>query len=334
MSKNQFMVSVADAILIDKDTDAMVLNGKALMNSAFKQSVEEMLIKGGFGNQIQFVFNHDKMVDVSIEDCRFLLDYLAINNNALITTGADNFFKNNEQVTLTAGSGTLATTPIGSVYVTKADGSFYTATPTGATFPVPGGAATTVSVTYQYSTSVDKVVVAADTYPKAYRLILKAKTFLKETGQTQTGELEIIVENYKIGGNYELNLTASGATTSKIDGKALSFNYNGTEAYAIVRLKPTTGTAVNLVDIVASPQTVAISTTGTTTQQLSIIGIQGGDRANVAVASTDCTYSSSVTAKATVSASGLITAVALGATVITVTHIATGYVDLVNVTVT
>jgi hypothetical protein len=318
----QFLLSVADAILIDKESDSMVLKAKALMNSALKQAVESMSIKGGFGNKLLFEYNHDKMLDASIESATWDESYLAINNNALITTGADNIYIVDEIVVLTAGVGSVAQTPVGTVYVQKADGTFLTVTPNVKEITVAGGAATTVKVTYKYSTSVDKIIVGADTYPKAYRLILKAKLFQSSGGQTQTGDLEIIIENYKISGNYEITFSASGASTSKIDGKALvaTNSTTGEDYYAEVRIKPLTGSAQTLTGIALTPGTATIDASDLETLQLTVIGIQGGVKANI-TNPTGTTFASSDAAKATVHAtSGLVTAVAAGSTTITATN--------------
>jgi len=332
VNAQQFLLSVADAILVDKEADTMVLKAKTLMNSALKQAVESMDIKGGFGNKLLFEFNHDKMLDASIESATWDESYLAINNNALITTGADNIYIIDESVTLIGGNGTLAQTPVGTVYVQKADGTFVSITPVGTTITVPGGVATTVKATYKYSTTVDKIIVGADTYPKTYRLILKAKLFQSSSGQTQTGDLEIIIENYKITGNYEITFSANGASTSKIDGKALvATNSSGEDYYAEVRIKPLSGSAVTLTQIAVTPGTVTLDASDGDTQQLTVIGIQGGVKANI-TNPTGTTFASSDATKASVHAtSGLVTAVAAGSAIITATN--GSLTDICSVTV-
>lgn len=332
INASQYLVSVADAILIDKEADTMVLKAKALINSALKIAVESMDIKGGFGNKLQFTFNHDKMLDATIESCTWDETYLALNSNALITTGADNIYIVDESVTLTSGTGTLAQTPVGTVYVQKADGTFVSVTPSGTSITVTGGLNTTVKATYKYSATVDKIVVAADSYPKAYRLILKAKLFQTSSGQTQTGDLEIIIENYKISGNYEISFTANGASTSKIDGKALvATASDGTDYYAEVRILPLSGSAVTLTQIAVSPGTCTLDVSDGDTQQLTVIGIQGGVKANITNPS-GTTYASSSTAVATVSSGGLVTAIGAGDAIITASN--NGLTDICSVTVT
>ena len=333
VNSQQFLLSVADAILIDKDSDTMVLKAKSLINSALKQAVESTSIKGGFGNKLLFEFNHDKMLDCSIESATWDETYLALNSNALITTGADNIYIVDESVTLSGGSGTLAQTPVGTVYVQKSDGTFVSVTPSGTTITVSGGGSTTVKATYKYSATVDKIVVNADSYPKSYRLILKAKLFKSSSGQTQTGDLEIIIENYKLSGNYEMSFSANGASTSKIDGKALAATAtDGTEYYAEVRILPLSGSAVTLTQIAVSPGTCTLDVSDGDTQQLTVIGIQGGVKANITNPS-GTTYASSAVGVATVGAStGLVTAIGAGNCVITATN--GSLTDICNVEVT
>lgn len=320
INTNQFLVSVADSFLIDKDSDMIVSKAKTLINSAFKQAVQSTPIRGGFGSKKLFNFLSQKDLTASLEDARWDESYLAIQNNALIQTGADNIYTVDEPVTLVAGAGAVLQTPVGNLYVQKPDNTIVTITPTGKNFTVAGLTTEAVRVTYRYSTTVDKIVINADDYPKAYRLVLKAKLFLSKSGQSQTGDLEIIIENYQPDGNYEIAFSDKGASTSKLNGTALvaTDSITGKDYYAEVRIRNLTGTSIQLSQIAVSPNPVTL-TSGSSTQQLTVIGIQSGAKANI-INPDGTTFVSSVPATATVSAGGLITRVAIGSTVITATN--------------
>jgi hypothetical protein len=174
---NQFLVSVADALLIDKDTDQVVVKARTLINSALKQAVQSTPIRGGFGSMKLFTFMNQKELTSSLEDAVFSEAYLALQNNTMIQTVLDNDYILDESVTLVAGSGTLVNAPVGNIYVQKPDKSIVTITPTGSSFSVAGLTTEKVKVTYKYQTTVDKIVIAADKFPKAFKLILKAKLF-------------------------------------------------------------------------------------------------------------------------------------------------------------
>ncbi|TVY09970.1 hypothetical protein [Paenibacillus cremeus] len=323
---NQFLVSVADVVLRDTVADAVVLKGKTLINSAFKQTLATTEQRGGANNGLLFVYQHDKKLEVSIEDAKFDETYLALNNGASIINSPQNFYVIDEVITLASGNGTLANTPVGSVYVQKADNSLVTVTPSGTSFSVAGGANTTVKVTYRYSTAVDTITIDAQSVPNGYELTLSAKVF-QASGQTAT--MQIVIPNFRISGNFDLNLTANGISSSKLDGMALVNAADG--AYAYVNMKPTGAGAVTYQAIAATPSAISVSA-GTPTAQLTVYGIRGGVYANNVVTS-GCTFVSSDVSKATVSAGGLITRVAAGTCTITTTHTASGLTDTSTVTV-
>ncbi len=329
---NQFLISVSDAVIFDKDADTMVLKAKTLLSSSLQQSVQELIIKGGFGDKTQFIYNYGKELGITLEDCRWSEEYLAINSNSLITSGAEDIWIVDELVTLTAGVGTTAQTPVGNIYVQKADNAFVTVTPTGSSFTVAGGAATTVKATYKYSTTVDEIIIGADDFPKAYRLVMKAKLFQTASGQSQTGELEIIIESFKPSGNFEITLGSGSAATSKLEGKALvaTDTVTGEDYYALVRIKPLSGSAIVLTSIAVSPSTCALDASDLDTQQITVIGIQGGLKANITNPS-GTTFASSSGTVATVSAGGLISAVGAGTCIVTATN--GSLTDIVSVTV-
>ena len=316
----QFLISVADAFLIDKDSDAIVMKSKTLINSAFKQAVQSTPIRGGFGSKKLFDFLSQKDLTASLEDARWDEGYLSIQNNSPIQSVTDNIYIVDEVVTLTSGNGTVAQPPVGNLYVQKADNSIVTITPTGSAFVVAGGANTVVKVTYRYSTSINKIIISADTYPKAYRLILKAKLFQSVSGQNQTAEVEILIENFLPMGNYEITFSDKGAATSKLEGTALVATdaTTGLDYYAQVRIRPLSGSAAQLTQIACSPNPIAL-TAGSPTQQLTVIGIQSGMMSNI-LNPTGTTYVSGTPATCTVSVAGLITRVATGTSIITATN--------------
>ncbi len=332
INQDQYLVSVCDAQLYDKQSDKLVLNAKTLINSALETSVQEMLIKGGFSNKLQYIFNYEKELSVTLEDCRWDETYLAINNGELIQSGAKDIYIT-ENITLSGDAGVVTETPVGNIYVVKADKSIVTITPTGKNFTVTGGGDTNVEVTYMYNETVDQIDITTDGFPKAYRLVLKGKLFQKASGQSQTGELQIIVENFKADGSFTLDFTADGASTSALNGRALEFSEAGKSLYAKCFIVPLGDVeALQLTQIAATPSFVEMA--DAQTQQISIIGIQSGMKGNVSISPADCTFTSDTVATAGVNSNGLITATDVdGTAIITVTHTASGFVDNVVVEV-
>jgi hypothetical protein len=325
VANNNFLVSVADAVVRDVASDQILFKGKALINTAFKQSLTVQEIRAGFGNGLQYIFSHDKKLDVSLESATFETSFISLNNGTNIANSLKDVYIIDEVVTLASGSGTVANTPIGNINIQKSDGSVITVAPTGSNFAVAGGANTVVKATYRYNATVDNITIDAGSSPNAFELTLSAKVF---DVNGQTGNLQIRIPSWKISGSFDLSFGASSVSTSKLDGNALSDAF-GNLAY--VSVVPVGSSVITYQAIAAIPSAVAISV-GTPTAQLVVYGIRSGLYSNVVVTA-GCTFVSGTPATCTVGATtGLITRVGTGSSVITVTHTASGITDTATVT--
>jgi hypothetical protein len=85
---NNFLVSVADAILRNPTTLETLAIGKANINSAFNITMANTDVRGGIGNPLLYSFYHDRMVELSIESAIFSKSILALNAGATVTNGA------------------------------------------------------------------------------------------------------------------------------------------------------------------------------------------------------------------------------------------------------
>ena len=316
---DQYVVGVASVLIKDTTNDIVVLKGKTLLNSALSQSIQNTEITGGPGNKLLYDWAYGKKLEVKIEDAAWDEMYLALNNGVSIVNGSKNIYIYDESVVLTAGVGSVVQTPVGNVYVEKTDGTFVTVTPSTKSITVAGGAATTVKCTYRYATTVDSITVDADTFPTAYELTLFSEIV---NGAGKVADLQIVIPSFKISGSAEINFGATSASTSKLDGKALA---DSSGNYAYIYIDPVSAT-IDYAQIAVTPGSVAL-TTGET-QQLSIIGIRGGNYANVTILPADCSFVSGTTATCTVNAGGLITFAGAGVSTVTVTHTASSLTDV------
>lgn len=320
---DQFVVSVANILLKDTTNDAVVLKGRTLLNSALTQSIQNIEITGGQGGKLLYDWAYGKKLEVKIEDAVWDEMYIALNNGVSIANGSQNIYIFDEPVTLTAGVGSVAQTPVGKVYVEKEDGVFVTVTPNVKEITVDGGASTTVKCTYRYATTVDSITIDADSFPTSYELTLFSE-IVNDAGKV--ADLQIVIPKFKIAGNAEINFDATSASTSKLDGKAL---VDSSGNYAYIYINPV-NTTIDYAQIAITPGNVTLG--AGETQQLSIIGIRGGNYANVNISASDCTFVSSDTNTATVSAGGLISRAATGSAIITCTHTASSLTDVCAVT--
>jgi hypothetical protein len=325
---NQFMVSVADVIIRDTVADQIMIYGKTEIDSSIKQAVSTTEITGGFGQQLLYTFQHGKKLNFTINDARFDEGYLALNSGALIANTTQNVWKR-EIITLNgSGVGTLSATPVANVYLKGASGVVATVVPSTTTVTYVSFANQQVEAVYKYSNTVDTIDLNAALFAKPYELTLIGKLFDKNG---QYGEVQIIIPQFKPDGNFDLAFKQDGALTSPLAGQALADQV--TSSYGSFNIVYTSST-VNYIAIAGTPNPVNLSTT-TTTQQLTVYGIRGGAYSNVTLAPSSCTYTSGTPATATVGAStGLITRVAVGTSIITIQHTASGLKDYITVNVT
>lgn len=323
LNTNQFLVSVADVLLRDRDQDRIVLKGKTNVNTAMTQSMSNSEVRGGYGHGLLYTYCYEKKIEVSIEDAKFDEAYLALNNGVSIVRGLKDVYTE-ERVTLVAGAGTLSKTPVGDVYVTMGSGVTSTITPSGTSFTVAGGGDATVLVDYRVNQFADSITISPDDVPRSFELVMTAKIF-EDSGQTGTWQL--VVPSFKITGSFDLSFTSNGVSTIKLDGMALLDTVSGT--YGTVNIVPLVLPTVSFVEIAATPASVTLASGASASLQ--VVGIRGGMYANEEITS-GCTFTSSTVGVCTVSAAGVITYVGPGTSVITVTHTASGLIDTVNVT--
>ena len=306
-----FLVSTADVAFIVNGT--LAFTGTTSLNTSISVSMEDQEITGGKGNKTLYKYKYGRKLAPSIEMAEWnLRDVFAVS----------------ECVTLTNGTGTLQKVPVGKVYVEKADGSSVEVTPVGSTITI-GSSNETVSVTYQYNTTVKRVTIDAESAPLVGKLILTADKHNNKTGKV--GEVQIEVPSFQLSGTFDISLEASGSTTTKLDGDALAVNCascSDGSVYAYITDIPSAASAVTISDIAVTPAVIELAANETMT--LSVIGIKGGLYSNVSIDISECNITSEDTAVATV-VNGIVTGVAAGVTYINIEY--NGIKDFVKVTV-
>lgn len=310
-----FLVSTADVAFLVNGT--LAFTGTTSLNTSISVSMEDQEVTGGKGNKTLYKYKYGRKLAPSIEMAEWNLAYIAANVGSTIFEGLKDVFAVAENVTLVKGTGTLKKTPVGKVFVEKADGSAMEVTPAGSTITV-GDADDNVTVTYQYSTNVKRVTIDAESTPLVGELILTADKHNNLKGKI--GEVQIDVPSFQLSGTFDITLEASGTTTTKLDGDALAVDgetASGGSVYAYITEIPSAEASVAVSDIAAAPAIMNLS--AGESKQISVIGIKGGLYSNVGIDAEDCTFTSEDTAVASV-AGGTVTAVAAGNTLINVAY--------------
>lgn len=300
MAEKQYLVSVADALLFDPDTDNLTIKGKALLNSSIEQSMQNQEVFAGRGSQLQFEYNYQKVLNISIEAADFAPAYLAMQTGSTIKNELSKYFTEEDVVFDGTGNGILAETPVGNAYVELPDGNL-TVIPTGKNINIASLANKTAKVVYQYNTTVDVITIPANTFPKAYRLVLTSDVY-GTNGKTH--EMQVEVPKYKLDGAISLSLQHDQVGSFTLNGKSLADKDNN---YAYVKFKPLAVTNIPLIALAATPSEVQLdsATTGDA-EQLTVYGLRGGLYTNIIVDSAKLTFSSDDDTIATVDATGKI----------------------------
>lgn len=300
---NEFVPTVGNVILRDREADQIVLKAKTLIDSAIAQSVSNSEISGGEFSKLLYDYNYGKRLTSTLTDARWDDSYLALNSGSMIENGAKDVYVYEEKVTLDgSGKGELLSDPVGNIYVQKREGKFVeTVVPNGKDFTIPQLANEIVYVTYRRSETLDYLVIDADKFPKTYEMTIHVKKFDK-TGHS--GTIEWIFEQYQPSGNFEVALASETPSTSSMEGKILS---NEEGKYGEVRFIPSANTKVEFTQIAASPSEVQLDSSVTgDSEKLTVIGIRGGTFSNVLLDNEKLTFSSDDDTVATVNTSGII----------------------------
>lgn len=336
MSKNSknFLVSTADFALYYNDI--LACTGTTNLNTSIEVSMQEQNVNAGKGNKLVYSFKYGRELSVTLEAADWKLEYLAANTGSKITEGLTDVYKIGECIQITEGIGVLPAEPVDDVAVELGNGLIVTVTPENSTIDLSkyGVKNESVKVTYRFNKIAKSVTIDADTAPYVYKLVLDADKHNNQLGKV--GSVQVIIPSYQPGGNFTMNFTPDGVSSTNIDGKALAVEgdscADGSAVYAYVKEFDETAKAMQISEIAATPGEVELSMTDSDkTATISVIGLKGALYSPVKLTNTDCTFVSDTPATANVDDDGVITAVAAGTAKITVTY--NDFSDEINVTV-
>lgn len=325
-----FLVSTADFALFYNGM--LACTGTTNLNTSIEVSMQEQNINAGKGNKLVYSYKYGRELNVTLEAADWKLEYIAANVGNDIRIQLEDMYKIAECVTINNGVGVLPVAAIGDVAVELADGTIITVTPSENTIDLKANnvESGTVNVTYKYRETAKSIVIDADTAPKVYKLVLDADKHNNKLGKV--GSVQIEVPSYQPSGNFNINFTPDGVTSTNIDGKALAVDgdtcESGSAVYAYIREVDNTVSATSVSDIAVTPGAFNLAVDAE--KELSVIGLKGGVYSPIEVDNADCEFVSDAVGVATVEG-GIVKGVSAGKAVITVTY--QGHKDVVEVTV-
>ncbi len=322
-NEKNFLVSTADfAFYID---DILACTGTTNLNASLEVSMEEQEVKGGKGNKLLYAFKYGRALSATLEAADWKLEYIALASGSEIAEGMRDVYKLGECVVLTEGVGVLSATPIGNVAVELPNGTIVTVAPTGTTIDMTKYGFTnkkdSVKATYKYSRNAKSITIDAESTPFVGRLVLDADKHNNKRGKV--GSVQIEIPSYQLNGNFNIEFTPDGVTSTSLEGKALAVEGDTCadgNVYAYIIEFDETEKAIAVTEIAATPDTVNLDTTANTTATISVIGLKGSLYSPIELDNTDCTFVSDTPATATVDTDGVITAVASGTAKISISY--------------
>ncbi len=330
MTQKKFIPSVADVYAYDS-SENLLFRGITLIDSSFDLKLGMTEVRGGLGGALQYVYYHTPDLSIKISDCQWSLAYLAKNTGSNVTVGNSVYVS--ETVTLTAGAGTTVAQPLaqpgdGSVlygWVTDSAGTVGTVVFTGKNFTY-GSTTQDVCVQFYATNSASQSVqINSNILPSTVKLLMRAQLASPDVTSTILGELQIIIPKASLSGNFSISLKMDTVSTTSIEMKALAYlDPAGSGGCSTVPY------FAKVTEIISSANwydsVIGLSFLGDDARNLThpgtlqtVLKAVTSDGYVFTPPSADITYASSVTGKATINSSGLITTVATGVTNISAT---------------
>jgi len=229
MATRKFLTSVADVYAYD-ESDNIVFTGKTLLDSSIEVSLGSAPVRGGRGNQLQYIYYHTGEMAFTLTDTQWNLGMLASTVGSDLELG--NFYKE-ETVTVTAGSATVTETPLaftGSTiygWATSPLGVTQKVTFTGSSFLTLDGDEQSGEFCVRYYTanisSGQSFTIKANMIPEVVKLVLETQLNSADVTTNKIGIVQIIAPTVVLSGAFTLSMTADGVSNTPLTGTALAY---------------------------------------------------------------------------------------------------------------
>jgi hypothetical protein len=279
MATRKFLTSVADVYAYD-NSENLVFTGKTLLDSSVEVSLGSAPVRGGKGNQLQYIYYHTGEMKFTLTDTQWNLAMIAS------TVGADyetSSFYEEETVTVTASSGSVAYTPLAfsgtTVYgwATSPLGVTQRVTFNGAKGFSVTGAETSGAWCVRYytanTTSGQAITIKANMIPKVVKLVMETQLNSADVTTNKIGIVQIIAPTVTLSGAFTISMKADGVSNTPLTGTALAYTpASGTDACAtepyyakIVEIIDSSYWYSNVVGLSIQGGDTTVSTSGCTT---------------------------------------------------------------------
>lgn len=239
LSENNLIADVFDAYVYD-DKGTLLMKAENLTESGISASADQEEVRNGKGNKVFAVITKNKNLEVTLTENIFNFNSLAYKNGTKVVTG-DGVATMPTQRGLKVTSGKTITLPKAPKYPDKLvyykNGQVVTGSCDNVTATLSGVAEhDLIDVEpYEYDvTSVDKIVIKADEFPSANRLILH--TIEIRPNMTHVANIFIVMDRATPNGTWEINPGSEKQATNSAYTFKIAANENG-ELATILREK-------------------------------------------------------------------------------------------------
>lgn len=348
MSQKFIIAGVGTLDLYDPSSAELIVNSKTLTESGINFTLTAEDIRGGMANALIGQYFHDSGMGLTLTDCLFSMEYLALNVGGEISVGSDAF--TTESITTTvANKITVSATPqafgnVGTVgwYTIAGKNNWKVITFEGTEATVADlTAGSEVCVRYlKNDASAEQFTVSSAFIPSQCTAVLTlplfkagTETTTSYTSSSKVGEVQITIPNFILSGAQDLSLSSGGASTTSLSGNAL-VSFDGTEGcsgdgyYAkLVQITYNKDEFGDVKNIVIADSNIELAVDDT--QTLQVWALYGGIKKPRLIENTKLTFTSKNDTVATVSTAGIVTAVGAGSTTIEVVVTDANHSDLV-----
>jgi len=339
----KFLVGVGIASLYDPATGDLIGTSKTMLDDSIATTTSSSPINGGQGNALLYTYFHTAKMAVTLTETQFNLAWIGKAVGSNINTGK-NIWVEESVVLGVAGVGVVLNTPLLSPdskttifgWVTDSTETTTKVAFTGSTFTLPSGIAGQIVTVryYKNDASAKSITISSNIVPSIVRVVIDAQEGSNDSGTGICGSIQCEIDRVQLDGSNSITLKSNGVSDTQLKGDALAFIDPVTQIsrYATITEILTNANWYDTVYAMASTVD-PITLTTTTPYVLDLRAIPTVGNAFKPVME-DLTFVSSTPTTATIDATGTLTKIATGTTVITVSITAKPSITTtINVTV-
>ena len=334
MATRKFLTSVADVYGYDQSENLLFV-GKTLLDSSMEVSLGSAPVRGGRGNQLQYIYYHTGEMKFTLTDTQWNPAFLGATVGSAVATS--NNIYGEETISLTSGGGgTVTGTPLAwaggaTIYgwVTQKSGVVERVTFTGSAFATSSGSVSDVVCVryYKLNAASTSVTVPSNMIPSVVKLVMETQLNSADVSTNKIGIVQIIAPTVTLSGAFTISMKSDGVSNTPLTATALAYTEPAAAGvgcatapyYAkLIEVLDSANWYDNVIGLSIQGGDFSLATTlGTATLTVWAIPNTGGAAFRPPVAALD--FTSGTPAKATAGLhTGLITGVSAGTSLLSV----------------